>query len=314
MGVDLSTFAESVGTVDNGPVWIVGQQTRVSAPTHLRQVSAPVGIIEFQPDEMTVVCGAGTLIEELQSELKKVGQYVNLPRGKTGSGTVGGALAEGRSDFYRLGRGPVRDTLLQLRYVNHDGQVVTAGGPTVKNVSGFDLCRLMVGSRGKLGFFGETILRTRPLPQSSRWFMLKDVDEKAIEALLMLIFRPASVLWNGDTAWFCIEGNPRDCESTIQNLSTHVSVITEISEPPDLSLFPYRHSVAPQNLAALFHTKALSNANTMIVEAGVGIVHQHLPPEPKPTDSVISLLHQRILEQFNPTDRLNPGMTVLVDR
>lgn len=311
VAVGLHKFAESVGGVDLGPVWIVGHQSRVSAPEHLRQVSAPAGIVELQPDEMTVVCGAGTPINELQIELRKVGQYVNLPLGQNESGTVGGALAEGRSDIYRLGRGPVRDTLLQVRYVNHDGLIVTAGGPTVKNVSGFDLCRLMVGSRGKLGYFGETILRTRPLPQSSRWFKIMDVDESAIESLLRLIYRPASVLWNGNSAWFCIEGNPRDCEATIQNLSTRLSVITEIPGPPNLSQFPYRRSVAPQNLSALFGTEAASGVNTMIVEAGVGIVHQQFPAEPRPADPVITKLHQRILEQFNPTDRLNPGIKIL---
>ena len=66
-------------------------------------------------------------------------------------GTVGGALAVGRSGIRRLGDGSVRDVLLQARYVGADGEVVKAGGPTVKNVSGFDVCRLLVGSRGTLG-------------------------------------------------------------------------------------------------------------------------------------------------------------------
>ena len=68
----------------------------------------------------------------------------------------------GRSGIRRLGDGPVRDAVLQVRYVSAAGEVVKAGGPTVKNVSGFDLCRLLVGSRGTLGFIGDVILRTRP--------------------------------------------------------------------------------------------------------------------------------------------------------
>ena len=71
--------------------------------------------------------------------LAEWGQLVALPPG----GTVGGALAVGRSDVTRLGRGPVRDALLQARVVSAEGHVVKAGGPTVKNVSGFDLCRLV---------------------------------------------------------------------------------------------------------------------------------------------------------------------------
>ena len=115
MGLDLSPFADLVGTADQGPVWLAGQQSRLAAPSLVRQVAAPSGIYDLQPDEMTVVCGAGTPIDELQDSLTAVGQYVNLPCDNSGSGTVGGALATGRSDIYRLGRGAIRDTLLQAR-------------------------------------------------------------------------------------------------------------------------------------------------------------------------------------------------------
>ena len=57
----------------------------------------------------------------------------------------------------------------QVRYVSAEGTVVKAGGPTVKNVSGFDLCRLLVGSLGTLGLIAEVVLRTRPLPAAERW-------------------------------------------------------------------------------------------------------------------------------------------------
>ena len=63
----------------------------------------------------------------------------------------------------------MENTLLQARYVSAAGEIVKAGGPTVKNVSGFDLCRLLVGSYGTLGFLGDVILRTRPLPATSQW-------------------------------------------------------------------------------------------------------------------------------------------------
>ena len=119
---------------------------------------APVGIESIQAEEMTVSCGAGTPVAELDDALAAHGQCVAVPP----TGTVGGALAVGQSGIRRLGYGPVRDVLLQTRYVSAAGEVVKAGGPTVKNVSGFDLCRLLVGSRGTLGFLGDVIMRTRP--------------------------------------------------------------------------------------------------------------------------------------------------------
>ena len=114
----------------------------------------------------------------------------------------------GTAAVRRLGWGPVRDTVLQVRYVSAAGEVVKAGGPTVKNVSGFDLCRLLVGSRGTLGFIADVILRTRPRPMAEQWF----TSERDPWALLGELYRPTSVLWNGTTTWVLLEGHPADVE------------------------------------------------------------------------------------------------------
>ena len=165
--VDLSDLRDAVGT--DGPVTCVGGRTQwdVGGPVDpaAREVRAPVGIEDLRPEEMTVRCGAGTLVSDLAVALAERGQFVALPV-QLGA-TVGGVVAVGRSSICRLGHGPVRDTLLQARVVLADATVVTAGGPTVKNVSGFDLCRLLVGSLGTLAIIGEVILRTRPLPACS---------------------------------------------------------------------------------------------------------------------------------------------------
>ena len=154
--MDLTAFAREVGP--EGPVTITGLGTRGGPVAGVRSVGAPSGIEWIQPAEMTVSCGAGTMVAELDDALLAHGQCVAIPP----SGTVGGALASGRSGVRRLGYGPVRDVVLQARYVSAAGEIVKAGGPTVKNVSGFDVCRLLVGSRGTLGFIGDVILRTRP--------------------------------------------------------------------------------------------------------------------------------------------------------
>ena len=132
-----------------------------------RVVGAPSGIDWIQPAEMTVSCGAGTMVAELDDALARPRAVASPSRR---AGTVGGALAVGRSGIRRLGYGPVRDAVLQVRYVSAAGEVVKAGGPTVKNVSGFDVCRLLVGSRGTLGFLGDVILRTRPRARHEQWF------------------------------------------------------------------------------------------------------------------------------------------------
>jgi FAD/FMN-containing dehydrogenase len=287
--VDLSAFADEVG--DNGPVTITGLGTRGGPVPGMRVVGAPAGVDWIQPAEMTVCCGAGTMVAELDEALLAVGQCVAIPP----TGTVGGALAVGRSGIRRLGYGPVRDTLLQARYVSAEGQIVKAGGPTVKNVSGFDLCRLLVGSRGTLGFLGEVILRTRPRARYEQWFRGPVDPEDALGRL----HRPTAILWDGTTTWVLLEGDERDVEAQVGSLA-----LRPAEGAPPLPTGG-RESIPPgafRNLTGEF-----------VVEIGVGVVHR-AEPAPAPNRRVgpaVVALHRRLKHQFDPTGRFNPGVDVL---
>jgi FAD/FMN-containing dehydrogenase len=287
--MDLTEFAEEIG--DTGPVTIAGLATRGGPVEGVRPVMAPVGIESIQADEMTVRCGAGTPVAELDDALAAYGQCVAVPP----TGTVGGALAVGQSGIRRLGYGPVRDVLLQARYVSAGGEIVKAGGPTVKNVSGFDLCRLLVGSRGTLGFIGDVILRTRPRATYEQWFT-SDADPWAI---MRALYRPTSVLWDGSLTWVLLEGDPRD----VAEQAVTASLVA--SDPPGELPSGGRWSMRPADLVTLPGT------GRFVAEIGIGIVHHELPaPEHRADDAVVEL-HLRIKEQFDPTGRLNPGVTVL---
>jgi glycolate oxidase FAD binding subunit len=287
--MDLSEFAEEIG--DSGPVTIAGLATRGGPVDGVRPVMAPIGIESIQVDEMTVCCGAGTPVAELDDALSAHGQCVAIPP----TGTVGGALAVGQSGLRRLGYGPVRDVLLQARYVSARGEIVKAGGPTVKNVSGFDLCRLLVGSRGTLGFLGDVIMRTRPRASYEQWFTTT-ADPWAI---MRALYRPTSVLWDGTTTWVLLEGDARDVAD-----QAAVAAL-EVSEPPGTLPTGGRWSMRPADLASLPGT------GRFVAEIGVGIVHHELPSPLRPADDAVVELHRRIKEQFDPTGRLNPGVTVL---
>ena len=288
MGViDLTDFAEAVGT--HGPVSIAGTSSRGGAVPGVRTVQAPSGVDLVQPDEMIVRCGAGTPVGELQGVLAAHGQMVALPQG----GTVGGALSVGVSDVRRLGHGPVRDVLLQTRYVGADGVVVTAGGATVKNVSGFDLCRLLVGARGTLGFLGEVLLRTRPLPMCSEWFTAPCTDPNS---MLTSLYRPVSILWNGNQVWTLIEGHPDDVREQARSCGLRAA-----DGPPPLPSGS-RRSVAPSAVPFL--------TGEFVAEVGVGIVH-HAEPWVRPArDPRVVTLATTLRREFDPTGRLNPGLDV----
>lgn len=293
----LRAFAAEVGSA--GPVTVVGGRTQwdVGGPAapEARAVAAPKGVVAFEPAEMTVRVGAGTLVHDLDAALAEHGQCVGLP--ERAGATVGGLLSVGHSDVRRLGRGPVRDALLEARYVSSDGRLVKAGGPTVKNVSGFDLCRLLVGSLGTLGLLGEVVLRTRPRPPESCW-LAGEVDPFVLRREL---YRPASILWDGTTTWVLLEGRAADLDHDRARL--HADGLRDVDGPPALP--QHRASLDPALLPSL------RSAHRFVAEVGVGVVHSDVPLPPPPASPAVASLNRRLRELFDPAGRLNPGREVL---
>ena len=191
-------------------------------------------------------------------------------------------MALGRSGLRRLGDGPARDAVLQVRYVSAAGDVVKGGGPTVKNVSGFDLPRLLVGSRGTLGFLGDVILRTWPRARCERWYVGPVDPDEAVARL----HRPVAVLWDGATTWVLLEGDERDVDAQAGLLP-----LVEVDGPPPLPTGG-RWSVPPGAVRSM--------QGTFVAEVGVGVVHHTEPAPPRTADPAIVGLHRRLKERFDP--------------
>ena len=292
--MDLTAFAAEVGT--EGPVVAVGGRTQWDVGGAVdgvaREVRAPAGIVSHQPEEMIVRVGAGTRVADLDAAVAERGQAVALPDWP--GATVGGVLAVGRAGVRRLGWGPVRDTLLEARYVSAEGRLVKAGGPVVKNVTGFDLCRLLVGSLGTIGLIAEVVLRVRPRPAVHRW-LRGDVDPFALRQRL---HRPSSILWDGTTTWLLLEGHPADVEA---QTAAAGAACSEVDGPPPLPAGG-RESVRPSAVAAL--------TGSFVAEVGVGVVHRPHAVEPAAAHPSTLELQRRIKTLFDPTGRLNPGRSV----
>jgi len=294
----LLDFANEVG--DSGPVAIQGNRTRwelggpASAGTRL--VSAPTGIVDYVPDEMTVTVRCGTTVAELHHALAEKGQRTGLPER---DGTVGGALAAGENSLHMLGRGRVREAALQLRYVSDDGKVVTGGGPTVKNVTGFDLPRLMVGSLGTLGLLCEAILRTNPIPACTRWLRSETIDPFAVHGTVL---RPSALLWNGSSTWIELEGHPAAVDAEQARLAA-IADVEQVDGPP---VFPeHRWSVPP---ATLRSTEQFGDG-PWLASIGVGTAWASNAQPVTPVDRGVAALAARVKEQFDHRGRLNPGRT-----
>lgn len=294
----LLEFADLVG--DSGAVSVAGGRTRWHLGGELehdaRIISAPVGIVDYEPAEMTVTVRAGTPVDVLHGVLAEQGQRTALPeRG----GTVGGALAAGENDHRASGRGMLRTAPLQVRYVSAEGRIVSSGGPTVKNVSGFDLPRLMVGSLGTLGLLAEVILRTNPIPPVSRWLVAADADPRAtFDALLA----PSCVLWDGSNTWVQLEGHGPDVDAQTVVLASTGS-FAETDTPPLLPA--HRWSLPPKFEGS--PTPGVGEPSNFVDVVGFGLRFADEPQPPRTLDPAVAEVHRRIKANFDPTGRLNPG-------
>lgn len=283
---------------ENQAVHVRGQGTRQlpasSGVAPAVFVEAPSGVVDFQPDEMTVRVGAGTPLSLLGDRLAAANQFVDLP----GEGTVGGALAHGHDSLLALGRGRMRDVVLGARFVDGEGRLVMAGGSTVKNVSGFDLCRLLVGSRGVLGVLVEVVLRTRPRPLCTRWFVGEVTDADHVRIVQASLHRPAGLLWDARRMWVCLEGHPDDVEEESRTRLSGFSIADSAPETRD------RHRVR------LSPREALDLASPrVLVEVGRGVVHSIEPMSESRPDGVSLSISRRLKQSFDPAHRLNPHLT-----
>lgn len=130
-------------------------------------VSGLDGIVEHAAGDLIVVAEAGVALVELNDLLSRAGQHLAIDETVPGA-TVGGSICAAASGPQRLLRGTVRDLLIGLTFVRADGKVVHAGGRVVKNVAGYDVCKLVVGSFGTLGVVTQATFRLHPLPPARR--------------------------------------------------------------------------------------------------------------------------------------------------
>jgi glycolate oxidase FAD binding subunit len=125
------------------------------------------GVIDHVPADLTVTLGAGTRLAEVAAALARAGQFLPLDPPHPDEATVGGVIATNSNGFWRARYGGVRDLLIGTRTALTDGTVARAGGLVVKNVAGYDLDKLLVGSFGTLGVIVEATFKVLPLPETS---------------------------------------------------------------------------------------------------------------------------------------------------
>ncbi len=196
-------LAEIIKWAD-GPLRIEGGGTRplgrASNGARLN-TSGLSGIRLYEPGALTLVAGAGTPLAEIEEALATEGQRLAFEPmdhrgllGTKGIPTLGGVVAANVSGPRRIQAGACRDFMLGVRFVDGRGRVIRNGGRVMKNVTGYDLVKLMAGSYGTLGVLTEVALKVLPTPRCSGVLRLEGLrDAEAIAALSRALGSPYEV-------------------------------------------------------------------------------------------------------------------------
>lgn len=136
-------------------------------------------VTELQPEDMVATVQAGLPLASLEERLASLGQRSGLSAWNPERATVGGLAATNTAALSSYGFGFPRDQILGLRVIDGAGRRLRAGGRVVKNVAGYDLPRLFIGSCGTLGVITELTVRTYPRPECSAWLGF-DFEDSAL--------------------------------------------------------------------------------------------------------------------------------------
>lgn len=161
-------------------------------------------VAAYEPAEMLVVVGGGVRYAELARLLAEHGQ--EWPADAPDDATVGGVIASGANPARRLRMGALRDTVVEMEFVTGDGRLVKSGARTVKNVTGYDLHRVMTGSLGTLGVITRVALKVRPLPERAETMVLHGGSLRHAHAVASQVPLVAGVVSSPDAVEVRLEG------------------------------------------------------------------------------------------------------------
>lgn len=160
------------------------------------------GIPLYEPDELVMTALAGTPLAQIEARLGQHGQrlafeppdYAKLLGGAPGRSTIGGVMACNLSGPGRIRAGAARDHLLGIRAVSGRGELFKSGGRVVKNVTGYDMCKLLAGSFGTLAVMTELTFKALPAPEKTRTLLLFGLDDApAVAAMTGALNGPGDV-------------------------------------------------------------------------------------------------------------------------
>ena len=279
------------------------------SPIERTDLSALDQLIEHIPEDMTATVQAGMKLGNFQSQLSKASQWMPVDPPNLDI-SIADLLGQNLSGPRRFGFGTVRDWLIGISVVLPDGRLIHNGGKVVKNVAGFDLCKLFIGSRGALGVVVEATFKLSPKPEKEI-FLGKQFD--TLDAAGEMI----EVIWNSDlrpsvldlhqlpdqplTLAFGLSGIAADIESQLI-LANSIGLKDEVELLYDQVIheeIANTASMPPSRLIQHLHDSA---PKSFVARAGNGIVY--IPPFEKRRKQIPSAVETRIKKLFDPSGKL----------
>jgi glycolate oxidase FAD binding subunit len=174
---------------------------RLAPADALFDISALAGVVDYDPAELVLTARAATPMQEIEALLAARSQMLAFEPpdwrallGAEGKPTLGGVLACNLSGSRRLRAGAARDFFLGFSAINGRGEIYKAGGKVVKNVTGYDLCKLQAGAYGTLSVLTEVTIKTMPRPEASCTLLLSGLaDDAAIVLMAKALNSPHEV-------------------------------------------------------------------------------------------------------------------------
>lgn len=288
-------------------------------------------VLDHAAGDLIVAAQAGARLSDVQTVVGEAGQRLALDETVAG-GSIGGILATNASGPRRVATGTARDLLIGITVVRADGVVAKAGGRVVKNVAGYDLGKLLIGSFGTLGVITDATFRLHPVPAASTWVSCSVRDpveaQQVVQSVLHSQAVPAAIEigWTADdegSAHVLLEGRADGVAgraATVRDLLGHGA--TESADPPaGGATYPWDVAATGDDRAtALKLTFALSGLTQVLVgvrdcgvpmevrgSAGSGVAYAAIAPSTSVDAIVVAV--ERVREACLRAG----GTTVVVD-
>lgn len=331
------------------PFEIIGGGTRRigrtrGTPLHTSGLS---GISLYEPEALTLVAKAGTPLAEIEALLADHNQRLPFEpydlralQGTTGTPTIGGVVATNASGPRRIQAGACRDSLIGLRFVDGLGRIIKNGGRVMKNVTGYDLVKLLAGSHGTLGVLTEVSFKLQPASEASATVCVPEEEATMAATMAKAMASPydiSAAAHAGGVTALRLEG----LEGSVAYRSQALAALLHGEVAPfdwaahrDASGFAgrkgdvWRVSVKPSSGPAIAESLRRQGAEDVIFDWAGGLLWvlahegtdqrpaltqghatlirgegQAFPPEPAPIAALSAALRQK----FDPRGLLNPN-------